>query len=322
MLEKLTKQLEINAAHIDDNIATFSRSLLSNPKSIEHSMQVVSQSRPDITPLHFGLLVYSAYRYAYLKSEDFSSELIPSWDKLLMNSEVSFTKTLDHALAHKSVNITTPARYGAINLAISTLFGDQNLNMCDVGCGFFPSGIGTIKNPIYPEGENDWNKSIINRLTSKAINIGQITAVDLNELDVDWTASCAWTSLPELVNTRCDLQNKLLSSNKDINFYVADITKDDAVRLLQPNSQNLISMANVMYQITPSMRENMFINISTILKEGGWFLSMEYLDGGSRRRPFTYGMIGYQKKAGNLLGEGKLLMTLDSADCNKIRINQ
>ncbi|EKE06108.1 MAG: hypothetical protein ACD_19C00079G0013 [uncultured bacterium] len=318
-MEKLTKQIEINSGHIDPNIADFSRSFIQNSKAVEHSIEVVSQKRPELTPLHFGLLVYSAYKYSYLVNENFMNNSVISWDYLLNNSSPNFTSILDDALRYKNVNITTPARYGAINLAISKLFEEKDVDLCDVGCGFYPSGINNVRSPHFPDGENNWSRGLITQLKNKDINIRYITAIDLNKLDVDWTASCLWTPLNKLTDTRDQLQKKLDVSNGHINFHVADITNESVTQLIKPSSQDVISMANVMYQLTSEMRQKAFNNVSKLLKLDGWFLSLEYLEGGSRRRPFTYGITGYQKTSDGCLQDGKLIMTLDSADCDSVK---
>lgn len=318
-MENLTKQIEINSGHIDTNIADFSRSFIQNSKAIKHSIEVVSQTRPELTPLHFGLLVYSAYRYAHLVGRSVINNSSISWNNLLNDSSSNFTSFLDDALEHKNVNITTSTRYGAINLAISKLFEEQDIDLCDVGCGFYPSGVTTVKSPYFPDGENDWSKGLVSQLRSKNLNIRHITAIDLNKLDVDWTASCLWTPLNRLVSSRDELQKKLDMSNGHVNFFVADITNENVTKFVKPNSQDVISMANVMYQLTPEMRKDAFNNVSSLLKIGGWFLSLEYLEGGSRRRPFTYGITGYRKVSNGCLEDGKLILTLDSADCNSVK---
>ena len=81
-------------------------------------------------------------------------------------------------------------------------------------------------------------------------------------------------------------------------------------------------MANVSYQLSPSKGAQALRNINNSLKPGGWLLTADYENGGSKRRPFTYEISGRKKIEEGVFSETITLFLLDSGDCKQIAVPQ
>lgn len=313
--ESFIKQVEINSNHIDPNIADFSASLLANKKTI-NLVEEVLRDRPDLTPLHFGLLAFAAYRYVLLKTnEKYSSEL-SDWNTVLDDiNKNNFGLVLD-AIKSNNVNITTKDRYAVILQISKMIFNGKQLQICDVGSGYYPMGIGKMLECEYelePADANSANKLL--DLHKKHIEFSRVIASDIMQPEPSWAAACVWTNNEDLFDLRSKLERDFSKQN-DIEFRSADVTKEFN-SVVGINCFDIVTMANVLYQLSEEGRTRAFDNINRALLEGGWFLSLEYMKGGSRRRPYTYAVVGY-KKVGNRFEDPIILAKLDSADCKSI----
>lgn len=314
--ESFIKQLEINSSHVDPNIAQFSSAFLVHKKTI-HLVEEVLYKRPDLTPLHFGLLAFASYRYALLSTKrDYSSEL-SSWPTVVDDiNRNHFTLVLD-AMRSNNVNITTKDRYAVILQVSKMITNGKPLKICDVGSGYYPMGIGKMlecEDELKPADANSADK--LSDLHKKNVEFSRVVASDIMQPESDWAAACVWTDNKDLFELRTELKNDYPDQQNGVEFKVADVTNGFS-RIVGKNCFDIVTMANVLYQLGEEGRMQAFSNINQALLEGGWFLSLEYMKGGSRRRPYTYAVVGY-KKRGHGFEDPVTLAKLDSADCKSI----
>lgn len=299
-------QLEINSKHTNLEISQFSQAVIEN-QSTQEIVNFVGNNRPDLTSLHFGLLLYSSYKYAFYNQIDF--EPGANWNQVI-TAVNNNQRVLFECLVEKSVNITSPYRYSAINLAISKQSGKKPVSVADIGCGFYPFGIGYKNGDCVPKTETDEKPADFLAIYSR------IEAIDLQKPDPTWAAASQWEPLSQMPGTVKKYQRLLMESDKLVNFQVGDITRQS------PNIEpvDYCFITNILYQISSNLRETTLKNISHILKREGVLLTADFLPNGSRKRPFTYAIQAHYQRNGKIsLTEGKTIFLLENADCQKIR---
>lgn len=209
-------------------------------------------------------------------------------------------------LLTRSVNITNPYRYRCLALATKLVFGNAKISVADIGCGFYPFGIGYQGNDMIPMTED--GKEIVDFLG----NYSRIEAVDLQNPDPAWTAACQWEPLNTMRLT-AGLYRKLLDES-EINFTKADMVND----ALKFEKVDAVFCANILYQIPKEMRVKAMTNLRGVLKDDGRIITADFLPGGSRRRPFSYAIQTY-KVSDVGLNNGEVVLVLENADCMKVK---
>lgn len=318
--EQYRGQLKTNLGHINGHMAEFTQEVVgSDSVFLTDLMNEVRRSRPELTPLHFGLLIYSAYRYALLKHlpPEVLSQL-GTW-----NGALGFLKgngereSIKECVLKRNVNITSPYRYGALAFAAKVLYQYSKPDILDVGCGFYPDGIGSVRPEFLPNATDSFSQNVTAALSMGGINFGRVWALDIQPPDSMWTASCKWEGIDKLSSSFQTCSIGLERVNSSIPFFLADVTSPRMN--LEDLKVDISFMANILYQLNEEQRAQALRNVAKITNDNGWFLSAEYLKGGSRRRPFTFGVTGMQKVEDGMFSEPKVLFLLDSADCMRIR---
>ena len=293
MRERFINQIDINSGHIDSNMAEFASFLRSDSQKLflNSLYEKINDDRSDLTPLHFGLLVFGDYRYSLATNLGISrlSEL-DNWEEAVeLTDKNAFYRTVELIVLNKSVNITSPYRYGALTYAITELYGDTNIDVLDIGGGFYPLGVGSLSPEYLPSAQDDYTGRIKSKLDNNSLLFRRVTTVDIQEPDPLWTAACVWTPIKEIPELTKNLHEKLIASDSKIDFVLGDICVDSWI---PSREYDVCWMANVSYQLNPEKYSQAMGNINSSLKLGGWLLVADYEKGGSKRRPFTYELTG------------------------------
>ncbi len=317
-IERYLHQIDVNGEHINTNVAEFSKALRLSGK-YESFVTKIKTARTDLTPLHFGLLIYASYQYALLTH--FTEEELKNrdWSSLIPEIETHYSSTIENALFNKNVNITEPRRYGGMILATHLLGSKAESGICDIGCGFYPKGIGSLCFDNFPKPADGPTNRLFEKICTQKLNLKNVVAVDNQDPDPKWTAACTWLPISALYKTYVLLGEKLNEKESSLTFIKANVLDENFPGELG-KTFDIVFAANIMYQFSGTNKNVASVNIGKILKEEGWFLSMEYLEGGSRRRPFTYGITGYRKESSNEFSKGRELLVFDSADCQEVKI--
>lgn len=333
-VESLARQIEINSGHIDPNVLDFNKVLI-NCEEVDDIIREVLDQRPTITPLHFGLLIQASAQYVFLKNGgrewfDVSREDL-SWDWLLPEIFSKYRKDIVEVCVKKSISLTKTERYKVLQMFVNLFYGDRNnqITILDVGCGFIPQGIGSIildnKNrPLEVIGKGEYEDRA-RRSLSSPLPKSKIVCVDIQPPDPTWAAACCWVPIGELEQLETSLKSEMnrVLNLSPVEFHLFDITSGN----LRPLSMfrgavDVVMMSNILYQLTSDGQKVALDNIEKLLKEGGCMFSLEYLPGGSRRRPFTFGGLVYQKFEGQKFGAPLEVFRLDSADCKQVMIGK
>ncbi len=326
-IDKLKQQIEINSRHINPYVLEFNKALR-NCKGIHGVIEEVLECRPTITPLHFGLLIQAAFQYVFLRNREKwhrSAGRELSWDWMLSKIIREHREEVIEVCVERNISLTNPERYAVLKATTNCLFKEKNIVVLDVGCGFIPRGIGAIFNSDHSVVPNDEDAaSLIEPLLEEPLHANRIICVDVQPQDPVWTAACFWVSLNDLKRLEETFRKDATKSFASIEFRIFDITSQNLGLLSElKGSVDLVMMSNILYQLSAGEQKRAFENIERLLKPKGWMLSLEYLSGGSRRKPFTFGALVYPKlgeKGG--LGEPLEIFRLDNADCRQIMIGK
>lgn len=307
--EDFVKQVDINSGHINEEIAGFSEAFRKSNKFLP-LIDLVVRERMDLSALHFGLLSYSSYKYGfYATRSDRLGEA--SWEEVVdwcNNNDDCFEVVLD-SLKQRSINITLPHRYKALGLGLKVLNDSNLVSVADVGCGFYPLGIDYSGNDCFLRNERGERMDVFSPTYSR------IEAMDYQSLDPVWTAVSQWEPIFRLDSTIKKYRELLDSKSTNLKFYLSDVTKE--LPSIEP--VDFCFVANILYQIPKDQQLKVIDNIKGIIKPNGFLLTADFLSGGSRRRPYTYGVCSYPNEGGINLDEGRVLLLLENADCKKVR---
>lgn len=297
-------QLEINSQHVNREISLFSQAVFNHPKT-KDIVNYLARTRLDLTPLHFSLLFYSSYKYSFFNTKSFATST--GWSEIIdvVNADPPL---LIESLLNRSVNITSPYRYSAIKLAISKLSGAKPISVADIGCGFYPFGIGYQKSDCIPQDETGQTPTSLSSVYSR------IEAMDLQKPDPVWTAASQWEPIHQMQETVGKYRQLLAKSDQSIHFQIADITRQTPK--IEP--VDYCFTANILYQIPIHLKEAALRNIFQILKPSGTLFTADFLPNGSRKKPFTYAIQAHHPHNGSI-SDGKIIFLLENADCKKIR---
>lgn len=327
--ERYQRQVEINSTHINPHVLEFNIALKNN-RNLSGIVREVIEQRPNLTPLHFGLLIQAACQYIWLENQEKwkIKRGKENWEELLPQIIEEHYEEIISLCRCKNIAITVPERYCVLKATINLLFGQKPVIVFDMGSGFIPRGLGAIvknKTEFLPKASEFDSGELIKPLLKEPIQIERAICTDIQPCDPSWTAACYWCSFSELRALR-DIfkQESDIPLPANLEFRLFDITDPDIEPIADLKGKvDIVMMSNILYQLNQEERERAIKNVVKLLKKPeGRLLSLEYLPKGSRRKPFTFGAQIYSKTEEGDLSNAQELFRLDSADCKEIKVGK